>query len=89
MTALLAPLGPDRLGAGLRFRSLGTVSNLAEQRGVIPEARGHVGVLWPEGFLPDGQCPLVQRLGSGIPALCPVDLRQVVEFDGKIRMLRA
>ena len=61
---LLAQLGPDRLGAGLHFLSLGSASNLPQHRGVVLEASGHIGVVRPQRLLPDRKRPLEQRVGS-------------------------
>ncbi len=56
---LLGVLGPDRLGAGLHLRSLGTAVSFVQQSGIVLKALGHVGVRGPQGLLPDCQSALV------------------------------
>ena len=46
-------LRANRLGASFRLCSLGTASGFPEQIGIVLQTRGHVGVLRPEGLLPD------------------------------------
>ncbi len=48
---------------------------------------GQLGMLWPQGLLPDRQRPLVERLGFGVAALGVVQRGEIVEAGGDVRMI--
>ena len=75
----LCVLNADRFGAGLHLFRLVPTSSLPQEGGVVLKARGHLGMVWPQGFLPNRQGPFMEQFGMGIPALDAVELRQVVE----------
>ena len=66
---VLGMRGANGLGAGFQFSRRRAALHLAKKTSVVPENRGHVGVLGAKGFLPDGERPLVERLGLGVLAL--------------------
>ena len=65
-------------GLGLGVPALGAVKH----RQVV-EARGDIGVLWPECLFSNRQRPLVKRLGLGVAALGVVEPRAVVKGTSK------
>ena len=68
---------------GFRIPTLGAI----DQRQAV-EARGHVGVLGPQGLLVDRQRPLVERLRLAVLTLGAIEPRQVVEAGGHAGMFR-
>ncbi len=81
-------LGPDRLGAGLHLCWLLAPTGLTQQGGIVLQGRGHVGMVWSQGFLRNRQRPIHKRFCLGVLALGILERRQVVEAPGHVGMLR-
>ena len=47
-------------------------------RQIVQEGR-HIGVIWPKGFFPYCQCPLIKGLSLVMLALMNINSRQIVQ----------
>ena len=73
----------------VKLGGLGRTAELVEEVGVVLPDRHLVRMVRRQGLLKDCDCALIQRLGLGVTPLATVELGQVVEADGHVRLLGA
>src|SRR5262245_55381781 len=89
MRSLIAGPGADIFRSNFQSHRLSLTIHFSQEFNVVLQHIGHIRMYGPKRFLPNRQGAFEEGLGLGVPALRFVEVCQIVEFCGGIRMIGA